>query len=98
MFNATQQLRVADNLAQLWVGLMADYEAPSRAQFLEWAGMAPEETAVYVLNRAARKDRRERQKGLPMDSERLGRYVTGTLRNEREGRHTFTVPAIVSVK
>jgi hypothetical protein len=51
--------------------------------------MGSEELAAYALNRAARKARRAQTAGNPMDDERLGRYVSGIIRNEREGRHTF---------
>jgi hypothetical protein len=46
--------------------------------------MSPEDTAVYAFNRAARKVQRE-----PMDNEQLGRYISGVMRNERDGRHVF---------
>lgn len=97
MNNAAQQLRVADNLTDLWTGLLPDYPAPTRAQFLEWAGMASEEIASHAVNRAARKARREQQQTrVPMTAERLGRYVTGIVRNEREGRHNFTTPSVAA--
>lgn len=83
-FNATQQLETADNLSALWRGLFPDHELPSRGQLLTWAAMVPEATAVYALNRAANKVRRE-----PMTADRLGRYISGVIKNERAGRHTF---------
>ena len=83
-FNATQQLETADNLSALWRGLLPDHELPSRGQQLTWAAMVPEATAVYALNRAANKVRRE-----PMTADRLGRYISGIIRNERAGRHMF---------
>lgn len=90
MQNAAQQLRAADTLTELWKGLLPDYEAPGRAQFLTWAEMVTEETAAYAINRAARKARRE-----VMTAERLGRYITGVMKNEREGRHVFATRASV---
>jgi hypothetical protein len=89
MSNAMQQLRSADSLAELWRGLLPDYELPSREQFLTWAAMCSEDTAVFALNRAARKARNQKQTGIPLDGERLGRYVTGIICNERDGRHIF---------
>lgn len=87
--DAAQQLTAANNLAELWRGLLPDHQQPSRAQFLTWAGMCSEETAAYALNRAARKAQRQKMAGTPMDGERLGRYITGIMRNERDGRHQF---------
>ncbi len=83
-FNATKQLEIANNLTELWAGLLPDYDLPNRGQFLTWAAMTSEETAAYALNRAASKVRRT-----PMTSDQLGRYVSGIMRNEREGRHVF---------
>jgi hypothetical protein len=89
MHSAAQQLEAADALAELWKGLLPEQELPDRAQFLTWAAMCPEETAVFALNRAARKARNQKIAGDPLDGERLGRYITGIIRNEREGRHIF---------
>jgi hypothetical protein len=83
-FNAAQQLETADNLSTLWRGLFPDHQLPSRGQLLTWAAMVPEATAVYAFNRAANKVRRE-----PMTADRLGRYISGIITNERAGRHTF---------
>ena len=87
--NATQQLEAANNLAELWAGLLPEYQLPSKAQFLTWAQMCPEETAVYALNRAARKARKQELSGDRLGPERIGRYVTGIICNERAGRHIF---------
>lgn len=84
MYNAAQQLEVAANLESLWKGLFPRNDSPGRLQFLAWASMCPEDTAVYAFNRAARKLRREL-----MTDEQLGRYITGVLKNERDGRHAF---------
>jgi hypothetical protein len=83
--SAAQQLEAANNLAELWRGLLPDYDLPSRSQFLTWAGMVPEETAAYAINRAANKVRR-----VPMNADQLGWYTTGIMLNEREGRHAFS--------
>lgn len=88
--NATQQLETAESLTKLWRGLLPDYEPPSRVQFLTWAAMCSETIAAHALNRAARKAQRQRAAGMPMAPEQLGRYVTSVMRNERDGRHTFT--------
>lgn len=79
-YNATRQLEVAKNLEALWTGLLPDHQVPSRSQFLQWSAMAPETTVVSAINRAARKALRER-----FDADRIGRYVTGILRCERDG-------------
>ena len=89
---AQQQLDEASSLSELWKGLLPQYEIPSRAQFLLWAAMCPGETAVYALNRAARKAWRARMAGTPMGVEHIGRYITGIIRNERDGRHVFNTP------
>ena len=81
---ASQQLEVAASLEALWKGLFPRHPCPDRLQFLTWASMSPEDTAVYAFNRAARKVQRE-----PMDNEQLGRYVSGIMKNEREGKHVF---------
>jgi hypothetical protein len=83
-FNAAKQLEIADTLTRLWEGLFPQYELPSRVQFLTWSVMTTAETAAYAFNRAARKVRHE-----SMDADQLGRYVSGIMRNEREGRHKF---------
>lgn len=90
MSNAMQQLNTADALTELWKGLLPDYDVPSRMQFLTWASMCSEDVAAHALNRAARKAQRQQLAGEPLDSERLGRYATGVMRNERDGRHKFT--------
>lgn len=87
--NAAQQLQTADNLAELWAGLLPDYRLPSRSQFLTWAAMCSEEVATYALNRAARKAHKQQEAGAPLDADALGRYLTGIMRNERDGRHEF---------
>lgn len=89
MNNAAQQLKCADNLTELWKGLFPEDQIPDRTQFLTWAGMCSEETAAFAFNRAARKARNQKQAGTPLDGNRLGRYITGIIRNEREGRHIF---------
>lgn len=83
-YSAAKQLEAADSLTALWKGLLPDHALPSRAQFLTWAAMASEETATYAINRAARKVRR-----VSMDADRLGRYISGIVLNERDGRHIF---------
>lgn len=83
--SAAKQLEVAANLEALWKGLFPTHNCPDRLQFLTWASMSPEDTAVYAFNRAARKVQRE-----SMDDEQLGRYISGIVRNEREGRRIFT--------
>jgi hypothetical protein len=83
-FKASQQLEVAANLEVLWKGLFPNHSCPGRLQFLTWVSMSPEDTAVYAFNRAARKVQRE-----PMDEEQLGRYISGVMKNERDGRHVF---------
>jgi hypothetical protein len=81
---AQQQLEIAANLETLWKGLFPSHDCPGRLQFLTWASMYSEETAVYAFNRACRKVQRE-----PMDDEHLGRYISGIMKNERDGRHVF---------
>ncbi len=81
---ASQQLEVAANLETLWKGLFPLHACPDRLQFLTWASMSPEDTAVYAFNRGARKIQRE-----PMNDEQLGRYISGIMKNEREGRYVF---------
>lgn len=78
-YDATRQLEVADNLAKLWAGLLPNHDVPSRSQFLQWAAMGPEATVVFAINRAARKALRE-----GFDIDRIGRYVTGIIRRERD--------------
>jgi hypothetical protein len=83
-FNATKQLELADTLTILWRGLFPDFETPAQTQFLTWAATASESTTAYAFNRARSKSRRQ-----PMTADQLGRYISGILRNEREGRHIF---------
>lgn len=90
MNNAREQLKAADALTQLWTGLFPDYELPSRAQFLTWSSMCPEEIAAHAFNRAARKALRQRLSGSPLSPERLGRYISGIIVNERNNRHCFS--------
>lgn len=78
-YDTTRQFEVADGLAKLWKGLLPSHTLPSRSQFLQWSAMGPETLAVYALNRAARKALRE-----GFDAERVGRYVTSIIRNERD--------------
>lgn len=78
-YDTTRQFEVADGLTKLWKGLLPNYPIPSRSQFLQWSAMGPETTAVYVLNRAARKALREN-----FNADRVGRYVTSIIRHERD--------------
>lgn len=87
--SAAQQLESADNLQELWEGLLPNITAPDRCQFLRWADLCSERVAAYAINRAARKALRQ-QTTDPLDTDRLSRYVTGIIVNERENRHTFS--------
>jgi hypothetical protein len=89
MMDAAQQIRAADDLMALWRVLLPEHKEPGQAQLLAWIGMHSPETAAFALNRAARKARRQQSDGTPMDSEHLGRYITGVVRNQRDGRHIF---------
>jgi len=78
-YDTTRQFEVADGLEKLWQGLLPNHPLPSRSQFLQWSAMGPETTAVYALNRAARKALREN-----FNADRVGRYVTSIIRHERD--------------
>lgn len=95
--NATQQLKAADNLMALWQGLLPGYEAPPRSQFAMWAGMVSESDCAYALNRAARKALKQALAGQPLDSERIARYLSGIILNERAGRHKFNASSTAPV-
>lgn len=87
--SAAQQLESADNLTELWEGLLPEYNVPSRAQFLNWAEMCSEQIGAYAINRAARKAHRQKDTD-PMDGERLSRYITSIMVHERDGNRTFS--------
>ena len=88
MRSAAQQLESADNLMELWEGLFPDYALPTRTQFLNWAEMCTEQIAAYAFNRAARKAQKQKDTD-PLSPERLGRYITGIIVNQRDGKHVF---------
>ena len=89
MMDATQQISAANSLMELWQGILPDYETPEKGQFLAWVGMHSPETATFAINRVGRKVRKMREAGVPMDIEHIRRYVTGVVRNQRDGRHVF---------
>ena len=89
--NAVGQLELAANLSKLWKGLLPESEVPTQAQFLRWAGFAPEWMLVDSINRAARKMRDERS------ADRIGRYVSGILRNRVRGLESYnTAPTTIT--
>jgi len=87
--NSAEQLETADNLQELWEGLLPGFPVPLRSQFLRWTEICSDRIVTYAINRGARKALRQQETD-PMTADQLGRYITGIIVNEREGNHRFT--------
>ena len=85
----TEQLKAANEYAQLWRALMPELPAPDSDQLTLWAGSYSTDLVSQGINRASRKYRRLRQTDTPMSAADVGRYASSVMKNEFLNIHKF---------
>jgi hypothetical protein len=84
--SAGKQLEIAARLKQLWKGLLPALPIPGDEQFLSWAQLASEEIVCHAFNRGRKKAYQEREAGIAVTGDSIGRFITGVIVREREER------------
>ena len=81
MPTVTEQIKVAGALKSLWRYLLPDRKLPPDNQFMFWAGVAPEDTVSYAINRGVRKSYKMQEDGTPMKDDHLAKYISGVIQS-----------------
>jgi len=84
-----EQMKAAEQFAELWKALMPDFAVPERQQFLLWVGTYSEELVSRGINRAGCKRRKMRDTSTPMTVDEAIRYAASVMKNETLGRKVF---------
>jgi hypothetical protein len=81
MQTVTEQIKVAGALKSLWRYLLPDRKLPPDTQLMFWAGVAPESTVCYAINRGVRKSYKMQKDGTPMTDDHLAKYISGVIQS-----------------
>jgi len=84
-----EQLKSANEYAQLWRALMPNLPAPNSDQLVLWAGSYSANLVSQGINRASRKYRRLRDTDTPMSAVDVARYASSVMKNELLGIRQF---------